>query len=90
MNEPPTPTPRELEIFKILWERGPSSVRDVHRLLVQGEDLAYNTIQTLMRIMEDKGLVGHKTEGRDVGLYALSAVTKSAWRFLDWVFRCCC
>ena len=55
----PTPTPRELEILKVLWEQGPSSVRSVHRQLARGqdEDLAYNTVQTLLRIMEDKGLV---------------------------------
>ena len=64
VNDTPTPTPRELEILKVLWEQGPSSVRAVYRRLAQAEDLAYNTVQTLLRIMEDKGLVDHHTEGR--------------------------
>src|SRR4029077_9065087 len=36
----PTPTTRELEILKVLWEQGPCSVRGVHRQLAQHEDLA--------------------------------------------------
>lgn len=60
------PTPRELEILKTLWEHGPSGVREVYQILAeaQEEDLAYNTVQTLLRIMEDKGLVKHHVEGR--------------------------
>lgn len=62
----PTPTPRELEILKVLWESGPAGVRDVYRKMAaaQEEDLAYNTIQTMLRIMEDKGLVSHESVGR--------------------------
>ena len=64
MDEIPSPTSRELEILKVLWELGPSSVRSVHRELARQGDLAYNTVQTLLRIMEDKGLVRHRAEGR--------------------------
>ena len=68
MDETPTPTGRELEILKILWEHGPSSVRVVYRHMLEqqpeGKDLAYNTVQTLLRIMEEKGLVTHSQEGR--------------------------
>src|SRR5262249_46985560 len=58
VTELPTPTGRELEILKVLWDHGPSSVRTVYRHLAraQEEDLAYNTVQTLLRIMEKKGL----------------------------------
>lgn len=59
------PTPRELEILKVLWERGPGSVRLVHQQLQQREpDLAYNTVQTMLRLMETKGLVEHTLDGR--------------------------
>src|SRR5205085_8567609 len=64
VKETPNPTPRELEILKVLWEHGPSSVRRVHRYLARFEDLAYNTVQTLLRIMEEKGLAEHHVEGR--------------------------
>lgn len=86
MNETPSPTPRELEILKVLWEHGPSSVRQVHRYLVQFEDLAYNTVQTLLRIMEEKGLVEHHVEGRTFIYTPRFSRDESAVRFLDRVF----
>ena len=87
MNELPTPTARELEILKVLWDRGPSSVRDVHRALSPGGDLAYNTVQTLLRIMEEKkGLVGHTVLGRTFVYTARYDRDESTLRFLDRVF----
>ena len=88
MTEPPTPTVRELEILKVLWEQGPSSVRTVHRHLARGqdEDLAYNTVQTLLRIMEEKRLVDHQVEGRTFVYTPRFSRDESASRFLDRVF----
>jgi predicted transcriptional regulator len=86
VHDVPTPTTRELEILKVLWESGPSSVRQVHRLLAPGEDLAYNTVQTLMRIMEEKGLVEHRLEGRTFIYTARFSRDESVARFLDRVF----
>ncbi|HVS34846.1 MAG TPA: BlaI/MecI/CopY family transcriptional regulator [Gemmataceae bacterium] len=88
MNELPTPTPRELEILKVLWEDGPSSVRAVHRRLQQREpDLAYNTVQTLLRLMESpKGLVRHEPDGRTFIYTARYTRDESTARFLDRVF----
>jgi predicted transcriptional regulator len=84
----PTPTGRELEILKVLWELGPSSVRTVHRQLAQGQekDLAYNTVQTLLRIMETKGLVVHHVEGRTFIYSPCFSRDDNAARFLDRVF----
>ena len=87
MSDVPTPTPRELMILKVLWERGRGSVREVHRVLAADEpDLAYNTVQTLLRIMEGKGLVGHQEEGRSFVYTALFTRDDTAGRFLDRVF----
>ena len=86
MNTVPTPTSRELEILKVLWELGPSSVRDVHRRLATREDLAYNTVQTLMRIMEEKGLVDHHAQGRTFIYTPRFSRDESTARFLDRVF----
>jgi predicted transcriptional regulator len=57
MAEPklPRPTDAELAILRVLWERGPSTVRDVHAALQDGT--GYTTILKLMQIMTDKGLV---------------------------------
>jgi BlaI family transcriptional regulator, penicillinase repressor len=84
----PSPTPREMEILKILWERGPSSVRDVHRELARRQpDLAYNTVQTLLRLMEGKKrLVEHHVEGRTFVYTPRYGRDESAVRFLDRVF----
>ncbi len=83
----PTPTPRELEILKVLWEDGPSSVRAVHRrLLLREPDLAYNTVQTLLRLMEVKSLVGHHLDGRTFIYTAYYTRDESTARFLDRVF----
>jgi predicted transcriptional regulator len=58
------PSGRELEILKVLWELGSASVREVHEKMCPGGELAFNTVQTLLRIMEKKGLVAHRAEGR--------------------------
>jgi BlaI family transcriptional regulator, penicillinase repressor len=86
VSEIPSPTPREMEILKILWDSGPSSVRQVHRTLAREEDLAYNTIQTLLRIMEDKGLVGHHSQGRSFVYTPRFSRDESAARFVEHVF----
>jgi len=75
-----------MEILKVLWESGPASVRSVYRTLSQEEDIAYNTVQTLLRIMEDKGLVGHHVEGRTFIYTAAYSRDESAVRFLERVF----
>ena len=83
-----SPTGRELEILKVLWESGPSSVRSVHESLVpaDGKELAYNTIQTMLRIMETKGLVTHHVEGRTFVYTPRFSREESATRFVDNVF----
>jgi predicted transcriptional regulator len=58
------PSQRELDVLKALWELGSGSVREVHKRMCPGGELAFNTVQTLLRIMEEKGLVRHRAEGR--------------------------
>ncbi len=52
------PSPRELDVLKALWALGSGSVRAVHRWMCPDGELAFNTVQTLLRIMEDKGKGG--------------------------------
>ncbi len=81
------PTPREMDILKVLWDQGSSSVRIVHKQLMQREpDLAYNTVQTMLRIMEDKGLVGHTLAGRMFVYSATFTRDQSMACFLERVF----
>ena len=86
MDQLPTPTSRELEILKVLWEYGACSVRQVHRLLPAAKDLAHNTVQTLLRIMEDKGLVDHYVEGRTFIYRPRFSRDENTARFLDKAF----
>ena len=53
----PRPTDAELAILRVLWERGPRTVREVHDELSQFHDTGYTTILKLLQIMTDKGLV---------------------------------
>lgn len=55
-------TNREADVMRVLWERGPSTVTEVRAAL--DDSLAYTTVQTILRILEDKGFAGHKQEGR--------------------------
>ena len=59
------PTPAELEVLKVLWERGPSTVRDVMDALAeQGHRRAYTSVMSLMNVMADKGLLNREPQGR--------------------------
>ena len=52
----PRPTDAELAILRVLWSKGPSTVRQVHGVIATGRDLAYTTVLKLLQIMTDKGL----------------------------------
>ena len=51
------PTDGELEILTVLWQRGPSTVREVFRVLNETRETGYTTILKLMQIMTEKGLL---------------------------------
>jgi predicted transcriptional regulator len=65
-----TPTDRELEALKVLWERGAATVRDIADAMnasfrERGDDeLAYTTVLSLLQVMEQKGLVRHQKVGK--------------------------
>src|SRR5919107_1860927 len=52
---PPTLTPQELAIMKVIWRLGSATVRDVYEALRTERTVAYTTVMTMMRILEDKG-----------------------------------
>ncbi len=55
-------TDRELDLMHVLWDHGPSTVAQVRDRVV--DHLAYTTVLTILRTLEDKGYVGHTEEGR--------------------------
>jgi BlaI family penicillinase repressor len=60
----PLPTDAELEILRVLWERGPSTVREVHTALGPDRDTGYTGVLKLMQIMLDKRLVTRDDSAR--------------------------
>lgn len=53
---PPRPTEAELELLRVLWDRGPLTVRDIHEAL-EGKDTGYTTTLKILQKMTEKGLV---------------------------------
>lgn len=88
MGDLPTPTGRETDILNVLWDLGSGSVRDVHAAMptVGDEPVAYNTVQTLLRIMDGKQLVAHTVAGRTFVYRPCYSREQIAARFLDRVF----
>jgi predicted transcriptional regulator len=59
-----TLTEAELRIMKLLWQRGESAVSDLVAAIPEGDTLAYNSVLTTIRILEEKRYVRHRQEGR--------------------------
>ena len=64
MPRPTQPTPSELEILDVLWERGSVTVRDVYTAISQNRSTTYTTVLKLMQIMHEKGLVERDETGK--------------------------
>jgi BlaI family transcriptional regulator, penicillinase repressor len=90
------PTDRELEALKVLWLRREATVRDLADAMNNsaaqrgGEKIAYTTVLSLLQVMEQKGLVAHRREGKAY-VYVPCAERQSTIRrmargFLDKVF----
>jgi len=60
----PTLTEAELRLMKMLWQRGESAVGDLVAAMTESDALAYNSVLTTIRILEKKGYVTHRQEGR--------------------------
>ena len=58
------PSENELKILQILWDQGPSSVRDVHTKISENKDSGYTTTLKLMQIMATKGIALRDTSSR--------------------------
>jgi BlaI family transcriptional regulator, penicillinase repressor len=85
------PTERELQALKVLWERGEATVRDVwNALSADDRELAYTTVLSLMQVMEQKGLVAHRADGKTyiyrANVQRAGVFEQLAKGFLDKVF----
>ena len=82
----------QLRIMQVLWERGGSNARDITDALnAAGPPIAHSTVQTLLRKLEDKKVIGHRLEHRTFVYFPLvdqSSATRSATKdLIDRVFR---
>jgi predicted transcriptional regulator len=73
------PTPGELEVLRILWQRSPLSVRDVMEELNRRRPRAYTSVMSLLNVMTDKGLLARKPQGRAF-LYSAKAGRQKTMR----------
>ena len=77
----PKPTEAELAILRVLWDRGPCTVRDVQETLNAEKETGYTTVLKLMQIMLDKGLV-ERDESRRTHVYRPRAPEEKTQRQL--------
>jgi len=71
------PSDGELAILRVLWSRGPSTVRDVHTELSKDRDMGYTTVLKLMQIMVEKGLVERDERARSHTYRALQGESET-------------
>lgn len=71
MQSPPRPTDAELAILRVLWRRGPSTVKQVHEEMTRRVPMVYTTILKQLQIMADKRLVT-RDESQRAHLYTAS------------------
>ena len=85
----PTFTDRELDIMSILWRQGGATVAEVRDLLPDA--LAYTSVLSALQTLEEKGYVGHDSEGRAYRYYPMVAVEEAGesalGRVLDKIFQ---
>ena len=82
-NQLPKPTEGELAILQVLWERGPSTVREVTEAVQEQRGTGYTTTLKLMQIMHEKGMVERVAEGRSHIYSAVARQEDMQVRLLD-------
>ena len=60
----PHPTDAELEILRVLWDRGPSTVREIHDVIAVVKPIGYTTVLKQMQVMQQKGLLARSERFR--------------------------
>jgi len=84
-------TTQQIEIMKVVWQRGDATVRDVYEALRAHRPVAYTTVMTTMKTMEARGHLKKRTEGRAHVYQAVEpqsrALRKIVKDFLDRVFN---
>lgn len=77
------PTDVELEILNVLWDRGPSTVRQVHNTLAPEKGTGYSTTLKMMQVMHEKGLVRRDESVRPQVYRPTESQRKTQMRMVD-------
>jgi BlaI family transcriptional regulator, penicillinase repressor len=80
------PSERELDLLKVMWQLGEAKVRDIHDALCPNGECAFTTVQTLVRIMLQKGFVTRRSEGRTDYFTPVYTLEDATSRFVDKLF----
>lgn len=86
MSKASFPSERELDLLKVMWELGEAKVRQIHEALCPDGECAFTTVQTLVRIMANKGFVKKRSEGRTDFYKPVYTLENATSRFLDKVY----
>src|SRR5688500_4127331 len=84
---PDKPTDVELQILTVLWDRGPSTVREVHDALAAERGTGYSTTLKMMQVMLEKGLVRRDDAGRPQKYRAATSREKTQLQLVDSLTR---
>ncbi len=77
------PTESELEILRVLWDKGEATVREVHEVLSDFKDSGYTTTLKLLQIMHEKGLVKRDDSGKTHIYQAIVTRERTQQQMLD-------
>jgi predicted transcriptional regulator len=83
---PPTPSEREMDILKVFWEIGEAPVKVIHQKMAPNGEFALTTIQTLVRIMAEKGFLKVRSIRRTLYYKPAYTIEQAGSRFLHKVF----
>jgi len=83
---PPSPSEREMDILKVFWEVGEAPVRVIHQKMSPNGEFAITTIQTLVRIMAEKGFLKVRNVNRTLYYKPCYSAEQASSRFLHKVF----
>ena len=83
---PSAPSEREMDIMKVFWEVGEAPVRTIHRKMSPNGEFAITTIQTLVRIMAEKGFLKVRNVNRTFYYKPTYTIDQAGSRFLHKVF----
>ena len=83
---PSAPSERELDILKVFWEVGEAPVRAIHQKMAPNGEFALTTIQTMVRIMAEKGFLQARNVNRTLYYTPCYTIEQASSRFLHKVF----